>query len=248
MILGKFLNSLRFVSDPADADLFLVPALTATAGDNSRCRNRGLCRPNWYEELFIQELKYLECASEWPSCKDRKSHKPCCEIGGKKKEKKRWHLFLGTQDSNQNEPRVRVLPESVNLVVNLGPGGVVVPYLNNVRYLAPGQSYRPKALYERTIFAYAHFRVRPWTLDRENWLRQLAFYQKYSSMMTKSSTTTLRRKVFLSASIQLIYAAVYVKCYLISGLQIKNVIDVLHLLHYNNTKNPNILLIQWNIN
>lgn len=155
VILRKLVNSLDFVTDPALADLVLVPTLGVSAlwyftpnREMRGCRNFGVCMNDFFADLESR-LIYLNTSKK--------------------------HLFLSTQDSSQNHLFFRVQSLRRNcLVADLGPGKLVVPSLNPNMDFQPFYWNGPVKLEDRSIFVLANYGVR--FVDRITAYNQLTTY------------------------------------------------------------------------
>ena len=141
IIFRKLIASLNFVTNPDEADLFLVPAFGVAAlwyyspsKDVRGCRNYGVCENQFFESLQ-SKLFFLNTTKK--------------------------HLFLATQDSSQNHAFVR--EQSIRpscRVADLGPGKLVVPSLNPFSVYQPSQWNGAVPLEKRETFLLANFGVR----------------------------------------------------------------------------------------
>ena len=135
IILAKLLKALHIVENPGDADIFLVPALLVTVG-NDRCMFSFLsCAHEWHKELF-QHLTYLDAAPLRP------------------------HIFLASQDFKNNHQLIRDLkPNHPNaIIINYGPGGLVMPSLNSDVELQ--SSHDRQDIFNRSVFIMANYGIR----------------------------------------------------------------------------------------
>ena len=147
IILSKLLSAVNTVKEPDEADMFLVPALLTMVGIG-KCRGALKCKDDWYDELF-KRLIYID------------SGKP--------------HIFISTQDWNQNHRRIRSLRSNHNaFVINYGPNGLIVPSLNPSIGLQPSYNNNFENWATREFFLLANFGVR--YHDRTVIMQQLRQY------------------------------------------------------------------------
>jgi hypothetical protein len=157
VILRKFIASLHFVQDPNEADLFIVPALTATATnhrlDGTGCLVYGKCKDAWFEKLN-ETLHFID------------NGKP--------------HLFFGTQDVDFNHQTIKeyVLQKPNCHVISYGAGNpsetLVVPSLDVNPRRQPRNWKGSLSISERSLFVLANFGIRH--LERTRIAAQLEQY------------------------------------------------------------------------
>ncbi len=120
--------------------------------------NFGSCKNKWFDELRV-ELEQKSIASK-------------------------LHLYLSSQDASQSHPFFAEELSKGNLLVNLGPGGIVTPSLNSLDVLQPTNWLGCKPIGEREHFLLANFNNRAHLKDRGNILEQLQTYNGTKSVVT----------------------------------------------------------------
>jgi hypothetical protein len=147
IVLSKLLSAVNTVKNPDEADMILVPAFLTMVGAG-KCRNHLACKDDWYNDLF-KRLIYID------------SGKP--------------HIFISTQDWNQNHRRIRALYNNQNaFVINYGPNGLIVPSLNPSIKLQPFYNTTFTNWATREFFLLSNFGVRGH--DRTVIMQQLRQY------------------------------------------------------------------------
>jgi hypothetical protein len=125
------------------------------------CRNHGGCKNEWFEELRV-ELEQKSIASK-------------------------LHLYLSSQDYSQSHLFFAEELSKGNILLNLGPGGIVIPSLNSLDVLQPANWLGCKPVGEREHFLLANFNHRGHLKDRHTILEQLQSYNGTKSVVVTNA-------------------------------------------------------------